>query len=260
MPIEFSGRGDPMISIQLLWGRQKRPTRGPKPALSVERVVRAGIEVADAEGLEALSMRRVAQQLGVGTMSLYRHVPAKGELLDLMLDTVLGEEPAADASGGWRAQLEQWARSGLALYRRHPWVLHISTIRPPLGPNTIGSWDRMLQAVTGIGLSSAEMVAATTALGGYVRGAALDVVERSQVERSTGESEESWWSARQGFWEDYFDEERFPGISHVWHDGGFDAPLDPFEFGLARVLDGIEAYVNRSGSNGAGSTTGDSPA
>lgn len=89
--MEHSGKGDPARSLALLWRTSERTSRKGKPDLSVDRIVRAGIEIADAEGLAALSMRRVAERLGVGTMSLYTYVPGKAELLDVMLDTVYGE-------------------------------------------------------------------------------------------------------------------------------------------------------------------------
>src|SRR5712691_3973914 len=116
MTTEYSGRGDPVRSLELLWGTRERPSRGPKPGLTLEKIVRAAIEVADAEGLAALSMRRVADQLGFTTMALYRHVPGKADLLDVMLDTVAGERtPLDDVAGGWRAKLESAARQDWAL-------------------------------------------------------------------------------------------------------------------------------------------------
>ena len=113
---EYSGRGDPARSLELLWGARRTPTRGPKPGLSVERIVYAAIELADAEGLAALSMRRVAERLGVGTMSLYTYVPGKAELLDVMVDTVYGELSTQDGDeADWRARVEQVARANWAL-------------------------------------------------------------------------------------------------------------------------------------------------
>src|SRR6266540_1253229 len=110
----YSGSGDPARSIALLWRTRERPTRGGRSGLSVERIVRAAIEIADAEGLAALSMRRVAERLGAGTMSLYTHVPGKAELLDVMLDTVYGERAMPeDVPGGWRGRLKLIARQNL---------------------------------------------------------------------------------------------------------------------------------------------------
>jgi AcrR family transcriptional regulator len=155
MVLEYSGGGDPKRTMALLWGIGKKPTRGPKPGLSVGRIVNAAIEVADAEGLAALSMRHVADRLGISTMSLYTYVPGKAELIDVMLDAVLGEvAQSGDVDLGWRAGLERIARENWALYHRHPWMLQVAaTSRPPLGPNVIAKYDRELRAVDGIGLT-----------------------------------------------------------------------------------------------------------
>jgi AcrR family transcriptional regulator len=209
--------------------------------------VEAANEVADAEGLRALSMRRVADHLGVGTMSLYRYVPAKAELLDLMLDAVDGEIPNPDDSvEGWRAKLDFFARESWAAYHRHPWVLHIVAIdaRPPLGPNVLASFEAMLKAVAGIGLAGSEMVAVVKLLQGYVQGVARSAAEAVQVEKDSGVSEGQWWSERTQFWEEIFDVESFPTMTEVWESGGFNEPEDDFEFGLERVLDGIESLVH----------------
>jgi AcrR family transcriptional regulator len=238
---------DPIRGLVLLWGRRERPTRGPKPGLDLDRIVRAGIEVADAEGLDALSMRKVAERLGVGTMSLYRYVPSKQELLDLMFDAMMGERGPQPEDDDWRVQLEHFARDGLAIYKRHPWMLDVPTRRPPLGPNVLGSFDAMLQVLRTTGISSAQMVAAATALGVYVAGAARAVVESAESERRTGVSDEAWWDERSSFWDDFFDPERFPALVHVWETGGYAEPLDDFEFGLGLVLDGIAALIARAG-------------
>src|SRR4051794_26350466 len=118
---ESSGSGDITRTLDLLWNTGRRPSRGPKPGLTLDRVVEAAVEVADRDGLGALSMRRIAAELGTGTMSLYRYVPGKAELLDLMLDRVQrpSEDPADFGDGGWRPALEALAHATLALYRRH---------------------------------------------------------------------------------------------------------------------------------------------
>jgi AcrR family transcriptional regulator len=126
MSIEHSGAGDPAKSLELLWGLQARPTRGPKPALTVAAVVEAAVRIADTEGLAAMSMRRVADELGVGAMTLYRYVPGKGELLDVMLDSVYAELPLRRIEGDWRAKLEEVARENRELCLRHPWTLYVA--------------------------------------------------------------------------------------------------------------------------------------
>jgi len=237
--------------MALLWGTAKRPSRGPKPGLSVEKIVRVAIEAADAEGLEALSMRRVAKQLGVSTMSLYTYVPAKAELVDVMLDAVMGEavKPVEETGGGWRARLELVARENWTLYHRHPWMLHVAAMsRPPLGPNVISKYDHELRAVDGIGLTDVEMDSVLTLVLGYVQGAARNAVEASQAERRTGTTDDEWWAANAPLLEKVFDAERYPTAARVGAAAGaaYEAAYDPehaFEFGLQRVLDGIEVLV-----------------
>ena len=268
---EFLGRGDARRSLDLLWGDQRPPARGPKPGLDVETVVRTAIELADAEGLAALSMRRVAERLGVGTMSLYTYVPAKAELLDLMFDTVFGEQAeaitsaiAADAPGpasdaappAWRVGLEARALADWALYERHPWMLHVSGSRAGLGPNEMTVYDSSLRIVDGIGLTGREMVAVVDLVATYVSGVARIAIEAAQAPKATGITDTEWWLAREAILtEKMSDPTRFPTVSQVAADGGFDvAPdaadynvafaVDDFAFGLQRVLDGIEAFIS----------------
>lgn len=252
MTPEFTGGGEPRRSLLLLWGRAARPSRGPKPALTIDQIVRAAIAIADAEGLEAASMRRVAQELGVGAMSLYRYVPGKAELLDLMLDTAVGDERAIDpAPEGWRAKLEAHARRSLQTYARHPWMLGVSMARPPLGPHILGATEAMLAAAEETGLPARERFAAITLLGAYMTGAAQQVVQARQVERATGESNEDWWQSRAIFWEEFFVPEDHPAITRVYTEGGFDDDeADLFEYGLQRVLDGIAARIARLSGSG----------
>jgi AcrR family transcriptional regulator len=253
---DYSGSGDPARSLPLLWRDHKRPTRGPRPGLSVDRVVAAAIELADAEGLAALSMRRVADGLGVGTMSLYTYVPGKAELLDVMLDTVLAEEARPDGPpGGWRAGLELRAREDWALYHRHPWILQISPGRALLGPNETALFEASLRVVEGTGLGGAEMVLVVSLVAAYTRGAAQTAVGAAQAERRTGISDEDWWKAREPLFDKYFDPGRYPTVTRVAESGAFEPPAgddqytvavarESFEFGLLRVLDGIEAFIN----------------
>ncbi|MCG5214749.1 TetR/AcrR family transcriptional regulator [Streptosporangium sp. KLBMP 9127] len=257
MTTEYSGSGDPARSIELLWGLQERPKRGPKPRLTVERIARAAIDLADAEGLTALSMRRVAEVLGVTAMSLYTYVPSKAELIDVMLDTVYGE-PAmpGDVPGGWRGRLEVVARENWAMYLRHPWLLQVATTRPVLGPNLVAKYDYELRAVAGIGVTDVEMDLLISLVLDYVHGAVRGAVAAAQAEQRTGVSDEQWWSAYAPLLEKVFDTDRHPLAARVGSAAGseFGAASDParsFEFGLQRVLDGVAAFVDgRQAENG----------
>jgi AcrR family transcriptional regulator len=240
-----SGRGDPTRTLELLWGTREPPSRGPKPGLTIERIVWTAIELADAEGVDALSMRRLAAELGAGTMSLYRYVPSKAELVDLMLDAVHGEGAAPGPEvTGWRALLEHQAREGWAMYRRHPWTVTAYT-RPVLGPHVLDSYEALLAALMDTGLAPGDVVNAAELVGHYVTGFARRAVEEAEAERRTGVSDEQWWLARASFWEEFFDVERYPTLTALWDTDAFDARAVAFEFGLQRVLDGIEAYLAR---------------
>jgi AcrR family transcriptional regulator len=242
MPDE-SGLGDPARTIELLWGTREPPSRGPKPGLTIAQITEAAIAIADADGLEALSMRRLAGELGVGTMSVYRYVAGKAELIDVMLDTVFAEA-VVPAAADWRSTLERFAHEGWAMHRRHPWASRAET-RPVLGPNSIDLYEGMLRAMAGTGLAPGDVVNAVELVGHYVAGAARRAAEESEVERRTGISDEEWWAARETFWERHFPPERYPTLSAMWEADAFEARADAFEFGLQRVLDGIEAYLGR---------------
>ena len=251
MTTEYSGAGDPARTLALLWGVRPPPSRGPKPGLDVPRIVRAAIELADAEGLSALSMRRLAERLGVSTMSLYTYVPGKAELIDLMLDSVLDEQQRPEhVDGGWRGRLEQIASENWAMYLRHPWMLNVATTRPTLGPNVITKYDYELRAVDGLGLTDVEMDSVVALLGGFVSSAARGAVEAAQATRRTGISDEQWWAASAPLLEKVFDAQRYPTAARVGAAAGaeYGAASDPehgFEFGLQRVLDGIEVLVDQ---------------
>jgi AcrR family transcriptional regulator len=248
--LEYSGSGDAKRTMALLWGIGKKPSRGPKPGLSVGRIVGAAIEVADAEGLGALSMRRVADRLGIGTMSLYTYVPGKAELIDVMLDTVVGEvAESGDVEPGWRAGLERIARDNWALYHRHPWMLQVvATSRPPLGPNVIAKYDRELRAVDGIGLTEVEMDSVLILVLEHAQGAARRSVEVTEAEKRTGKTDNEWWLANEPLLEKVFDPNLYPTASRVGSAAAdaYGSAYDPeyaFEFGLQRILDGVETLV-----------------
>ena len=143
--------------LDLLWGRRGRGQRGPKPGLSVDAIVAAAIRLADAEGLEAVSMARVAEQLGFTTMSLYRHVASKEELLQLMWNaSAQGTEDMVLAGEDWRARLRAWATTQREGIDRHPWITQMPMAAPPMGPNSLTFVERGLEAMDGTGLADVD--------------------------------------------------------------------------------------------------------
>jgi AcrR family transcriptional regulator len=211
--------------------------------------VRAGIEIADAEGLGALSMRRVAERLGVGTMSLYTYVPSKAELVDVMFDRAIGEAARSDVDGGWRERLTDIAWAAWDIYRRHPWLLQVMAMsRPPLGPNGIAQYDHDLRAVDGIGLTELEMDSVINMVSVYVQGSARAAAEAATSVQDTGVTDDEWWSTYGPLLEKVFDAEKYPVAARVGqvasetYQSAYDA-RHGFEFGLARILDGVAALI-----------------
>ena len=246
----YGGRGDPVRSMELLWGAGPPPkSRGPKQGLTVERIVRAGIEIADADGLGALSMRRVAERLGVGTMSLYTYVPSKAELVDVMYDRAVASVDRPEIEGGWREKLTAIAWADWGLYRRHPWLLQVMAMaRPPLGPAAIASYDYNLRAVDGIGLTELEMDSVVSMVSVYVQGSARAAAEADTSQHDTGQTDDEWWSTYAPLLEQVFDPAKYPVAARVGavagetYQSAYDA-THGFEFGLARILDGVAALV-----------------
>lgn len=247
---QSAGGGDPRRTMELLWGTAEPPRRGPRPGLTVAQVVQAAIDVADGEGTAGLSMRRVADRLGVGAMTLYRYVPGRAELLDLMLDAVQGEvSRPPDVPGGWRARCEQVAREQLALYLRHPWLLQVATTRPVLGPHVLDKYEYELRTLEGLGLTDAEMDASVMLVDSFVQGAARGAVDAATTRRESRQSDTQWWHDRSPLLEKVLDVDRYPVASRVGGSVGEEqqAAYDParaFEFGLGRLLDGLDVLVS----------------
>ncbi|GHB36779.1 TetR family transcriptional regulator [Streptomyces viridiviolaceus] len=241
---ETSGSGDIARTLDLLWDTGRRPSRGPKPGLTLDRIVEAAVEVADRDGLGAVSMRRIATELGTGTMSLYRYVPGKAELLDLMLDRVQhpSDDAAALGDGTWRAALEAMARATLALYRRHPWLLEVNQSRPILGPRALDGMEKVLARIKSIGLSDPEMISAIIMIDGYVVGAARTQVYQQEAERTSGLTDAQFWEAQRPTLEKAMTSGRYPFLASLSEET-FGPGFDHFEFGLQRILDGLEVLV-----------------
>jgi AcrR family transcriptional regulator len=227
-------------SVELLWGQRERPSRGPKPGLSLDGIVRAAIAIADADGLEAVSMQRVANEFGFTTMSLYRYVPGKAELIDLMIDTAVGPPPDLSAiSGGWRPKLAEWARLTWRFFLEHQWFLG-AAMHGMMGPNQLGWLEEAVAALSGNGLVGQELLEAVLVVNGHVHSMA-QFAGRSKAE------DEAWTAAITTALTTNSD--RFPALTAAIADGAFgpDEEDGGLEFGLARVLDGIEVLIKGKG-------------
>ncbi|WP_043632613.1 TetR/AcrR family transcriptional regulator [Nonomuraea candida] len=251
--MEYAGRGDPARTMALLWTGLPAPRRGPRQRLELSRIVDAAIAEADGAGPAALSMRALAQVLGIGTASLYTYVPGKAELLELMVDRVAGAQPLPDPESGWREGLREVARADLAAFRAHPWLLQVSTSRTVFGPNVLTRYEATLTLLDGHGLPPAELVRCVAALESYTRGAASAVVEAERAPALTGSSDDEWWQRRVPFLEEHMNG-RFPLFAALESAGAFavsdtGAPytvqraLDRFHHGLDLLLDSIATRI-----------------
>jgi AcrR family transcriptional regulator len=244
---EGAGTGLP-ASFELAWGVRERPTRGPKRGLSLDQIVDAGVRVAGAEGLGAVSMSRVAGELGTSAMSLYRYVASKDELLDLMVDAAFRDVAEPPPDQPWRAGLAWWARAGLAVYRAHPWALKVPLSSAPITPNSLVFLDRGLRCLAGTSLAEAEKMSVMLLLSGFTRNWA--VLSFDVLSAATGMSAHINLNYGQILGR-LITRERFPALTSVVEAGVFDDSeteeefLDQdFDFGLATLLDGVEVLVN----------------
>ncbi|SCK58738.1 MULTISPECIES: TetR/AcrR family transcriptional regulator [unclassified Streptomyces] len=194
-----SGSAQPPESPDPLWLRPRRTRRPPQVALSREEIARVALAVADAEGAEAVTMRRIAQDLGFGTMSLYRHVRTKDEVFELMVDTALSEEDRpATASGNWLEDLRKLAVAKRAVLLAHPWLARLVAGRPVLGPQMIASTEFALSTVSPLELSMNERVRLVNTPHAFVNGFVQTELEETAWRRPAepaGDDTEDWRTA-----------------------------------------------------------------
>ncbi|MFC5663610.1 TetR/AcrR family transcriptional regulator [Kitasatospora misakiensis] len=220
---------------RLLWGPHAQPRRGPKPALSLDGIARAGIEVADAEGLAALSMQRVAELLGKTKMSLYRYVPGKAELIGLMTDRAVAAPPAL-AGDDWRADLTDWSAALYLAFERHPWLLEATVGARLMGPGELSWVERALAVLDGKGLTGGERLDAVVLLSSHVRGIA------QQARASGAEVETRLVAALADVLREHGDDYPATLTAMTASAEGRDQAL---AFGIERILDGLEALITR---------------
>ncbi|MFC6430329.1 MULTISPECIES: TetR/AcrR family transcriptional regulator [Nocardiopsis] len=245
--------------VDLLWGLDRpAPRRGPRPKLSREAVVDAAVAVADAEGLEAVSMQRVAKELGYTTMSLYRHVDSKEDMLVLMSDRAMeGTPPAPRPDRGWRAGVEEWVHEVMEVYRRHPWAIQLPLSGPPVGPNGLRWMEAGLREVVRSGLDVGGALQMLSMLSSLLRDTLRLEADMARAAREAGstmaEAERDYSVGLRKV----VTREEFPTIAMMLESAVLEeepppgrpdrlgGPAEEFDFSLHRVLDGIEVHVGR---------------
>lgn len=237
--------------LDRLWGRPDPPRRGRRGGLSVDGIVRAAIELADAGGLEAVSMARLAEQLGFTAMALYRHVSGKDELLVLMQDAAVGQPPPFDdALDDWRRNLERWCTELLAVMNAHPWWLHVPISPPPPTPSQMAWLEYGLRALKGTPLAESDKAAIMLMLNGLVMWEARLTAELGRHEPGTPDPRAVYAQVARAL----ADDERFPALGRAVAAGIFeDQSRDTdFAFSIACALDGVGQLIAARASGAAG--------
>ncbi|MFE3258760.1 TetR/AcrR family transcriptional regulator [Nocardia sp. NPDC059229] len=220
--------------MSLIWDRE--PYRSKRQALSVERIVDASVAIADAEGLDALSMRRVAAELSTGTTSLYRYVDSRDDLLDLMADAV--HDDHVPLTGDWRADLEAYAHHERDLWLRHPWLAPLLATRPSLGPNWLRGLEHALSAAAPLTSDIADAASAVGLIRDYVRGAVIRELAEKETQRRTGQTEDQWRAAVAPYMRKIIESGAYPRVSRMTKSAD-PSPAEQFSYGLRRILTGI---------------------
>ncbi|MFI5695657.1 TetR/AcrR family transcriptional regulator [Kribbella sp. NPDC051586] len=218
-----------------IWLRPERAARGPRPAHSRTEIAAAAVRVADAEGLAAVSMRRVATDLGTGTTSLYRYVDDKDELLDLMVDQAMGDARPPALTGDWRADLAAIAHAQRALMLRHPWLVRLPATRPALGPNSLAWLEATYGALDVPRLSADEVLMQAATVLTFVRGHALE----ESTEREAGSTMADWLSKQSQYAERVIGSGDYPHLSRMMLEAGTPHAADRFDQLFARSLDHV---------------------
>ncbi len=237
--------------LELLWGREQPGRRGPKPGLTIRDIGAAGVRIADADGLAAVSMSKVAAELGFTTMSLYRYVASKDDLYTVMLDEAYGPPDLAEppAGAGWRERMTIWAAAARDGLLRHPWILQIPLFEPPLSPNQLDWMEAGLRTLGETGLTHQEKLSSMLLVDVYVRGITQLTAHMRAVTAETGQTEQEADQLYARRLATVLDPERFPAVAAALSSGSLsddgDFAVDEFTFGLDTVLDGIAALIER---------------
>ena len=248
--MQASIRVDPALRrrSELLWEDRSRATRGPKASVTPDEVVQAAMQIADREGLAALTMQAVSASLGLTTMAVYRYFPSKEALYDAIVDAGMGQPPRPPLPrGNWRAELAQWAHAKRSMLISRPWLAELPFVAAPHGPNWLSWLEAVVDSLSGTSLTGEEKGQMLSILDGYTRGASDTAISLARA-RTAGISEQEWAAAVGADLGRAIGDPRFPAFAAL-----LTGPTDPhnrtmeesFDFGLQIILDGIEIYINR---------------
>jgi len=246
--MQASVRVDPHLRrrSELMWEDRPRPTRGPKPGVTPDDVVQAAIQIADEEGLSAVTMHAVAARLGFTTMAIYRYFPNKEALYDAIVDAGMGRPPRlTEPRGNWRAEVARWAHAKRAMLCARPWLAELPFVAAPHGPNWLRWLEAVVDSLSSTGLSSADMGEMLSIIDGYTRGASDTAISLARA-RARGASDQEWAAAVGADLGRAIGDARFPKFAALItapSDGKPRSMEESFDFGLQRVLDGIERYI-----------------
>jgi AcrR family transcriptional regulator len=238
--------------LDLLWGRRERGRRGPKPGLSIEAIVETAIELADAEGLGAVSMARVAKELGFTTMSLYRYVANKDELLQLMWNaSAQGAEELVIEGDGWRERLRGWALVQREMLDRHAWITEMPMATPPLAPNSLTFVERGLESLDDTGLADADKLRVIGLISSYTLSESRMAHEAARAAATAPDDAAVNWNF-DSLLRELVDAEGYPRLHRLATADADASAGDPaadehaeFLFGLETILDGVAALTER---------------
>jgi AcrR family transcriptional regulator len=239
--------------LDLLWGRRERGKRGPRPGLSPDAIVETAVRVADAEGLEAVSMARVAAELGFTTMSLYRYVASKDELLQLMWDaSATGTETLLLEGDGWREKLREWSVIQRDMLDQHPWITQMPMAAPPLAPNSMHFVEHALAAFEGTGLPDDDRMRVIGLISSFTLSDARMAHDAARAAAKSADAGQSPDPMMTVSWEallrELIDEKTFPHLYRMaW--SAPDTPQDEraeFLIAIDLILDGVQALINRT--------------
>ncbi|WP_165962888.1 TetR/AcrR family transcriptional regulator [Occultella glacieicola] len=236
--------------LALLWSPPEPSTKGRPARTTLVEVVSAGLAVVRSEGLEALSMRKVARELGVGAMSLYTYVPGRTELIDLMIDSVHGGLALPEAGEPWRNALGQYCREFWALYDREPWLLQTNMWRAPLSPHVLDAQEAGLRTLIGTSLTPLQVVQTVGLVDTVLQGLARSSIAESVDRDASGVGQDGYWESMSSFWEDWFDVDRYPVMTEIYLAGAFDDEASTFEATLERLLDVVEMSIDAAAGDG----------